>query len=95
MRLLSEDWFSEIDPEEIQIKSKLYAGLHFGLPNWQKDAILPDDSDRKLLRSFLPLFVEDKKLQIKNEINFLMKWIRSETNDYHSFKMKNCNDFMI
>ena len=65
INLLEKGWFSSIN---IKSKSaKLFAGLYFGIPSWQKKAVLPDDADRKPLRSFLPDFV--KKIIMKSKRN--------------------------
>ena len=49
--------------------------------------ILPDDSDKKLLRENLPLFIDKNQKSIMREIKLTRKWIKRDKKDYHSFKM--------
>ena len=73
----------------------MFTGLYFGIPNWQKDAVLPDDAYRKTLRKDLPKFINSKNKVIKKEINLIQEWIESGERDYHTFKIKNSNEFAL
>ena len=94
-KFLEGDWYKSIKLKTIQSKSKLFAGLFFGIPYWQKDVVLPDDSDRKLLRNEIPNFVKKNRSVINREIKFIKKWLISKNIDYHTYKMENSNKFAI
>ena len=61
----------------------------YGIPAWQKSFILPDDSDRKLLREKVPFLIKYKSKIIKKEINLIKRWINSDSKVYHNFKIQN------
>ncbi len=86
--LLTKDWFKNIDKNNTARNAKLFAGLYFGIPYWQKGGILPDDPLRKNLRESLPKFVKINSKIIKKEIKHIQDWLNSGTIDYHSYKMK-------
>ena len=92
---LTKNCFSLVDIKESEKNAKLFAGLYFGIPYWQKNGILPDDADRKLLRKHLPKFIKNNRNIIKKEIKYLKAWIKSESIDYHTFKMKKSNKYTI
>ncbi len=89
LQLLKTKWYEKTNSEKIKAKAELFAGLRFGIPYWQKDALLPDDSDREILREFLPKFIISNKITIKKEINLLKKWLKSDKIDYHTYKVTN------
>ena len=92
---LSKDWFNKINKKKIESKAKLFAGLYFGIPDWQKNAVLPDDAFRQSLRAKLPKHIKKNKKIIIKEINLIKKWVNSGTIDYHTFKMKNSNKYSL
>jgi len=92
---LTQDWYKSVDKKKIESNAKLFTGLYFGIPNWQKDAVLPDDAYRKTLRKDLPKFINSKNKVIKKEINLIQEWIESGERDYHTFKIKNSNEFAL
>ena len=53
-----------------------------------KNCILPDDSDKKLLRERLPFLIDNKSKIIKKEIELMKKWINSDSKVYHNFKIE-------
>ncbi len=95
LNYLTKDWFNFINLDRTQKNAKLFAGLYFGVPRWQKHGILPDDADRNLLRVFLPNFIKENSLILKKEIKFIREWIDSESIDYHTYKMKNSKKYTI
>ena len=63
--------------------------MFYGIPRWQKNLILPDDADRKILREKLPDLVKNQKKIIHKEVSLIRKWINSESKVYHIFKIEN------
>mgnify|MGYP001342976629 CR=1 FL=1 len=95
LKNLGEDWFFSVDVKQNEKNAKLFAGLYFGIPLWQKNGVLPDDADRKLLRTYLPRFIKNKESIIKKEIKFIKSWIDMETIDYHTYKMNKSKRYTI
>ena len=93
LNFLTKDWFKNIDKKKIESNAKLFAGFYFGIPYWQKGAILPDDAFRKTLRAKLPKFINLNSKIIKKEIKSINDWINLGTVDYHSYKMKKSSKY--
>lgn len=93
LELLTKNWYDSVKIEQAKSKAQLFAGLYFGIPYWQKDIVLPDDSDKEILRRTLPEIIFRKKNLIKKEILFLKKWLNSNEIDYHTFKMENSKKY--
>ena len=91
--LLTKNWFELINFDKAKKNAMLFAGLFYGIPTWQKNCILPDDSDKKLLRAKLPYLIKNKRKIIKKEIKLMKKWINSESKFYHNFKIENSKIF--
>ena len=88
LKNLTKEWYNSVDIESSTKNARLYTGLYFGIPYWQKNDVLPDDSDRKLLRAYLPRFTKENSKSIKKEVDCLKSWLNSGSIDYHSFKMQ-------
>ncbi len=86
--LLTKNWFELINFEKAKKNANLFAGIFFGIPSWQKNCILPDDSNKKLLREKLPYLIKNKSKIIKKEIQLMKKWINSDSKVYHNFKIE-------
>ena len=87
LELLKTNWYDNFNIEETKSKAKLFAGAYFCIPDWQKNALLPDDVDRKILRKVLPKFVLKNKSIIKKEILLIEEWLASESLDYNTYKL--------
>jgi len=87
--LLTKNWFELTNFEKAKENALLFAGLFYGIPAWQKSFILPDDSDKKLLREKLPFLIKYKSKIIKKEIKLIKRWINSDSKVYHNFKIQN------
>ena len=92
---LSFKWQKTTNQKLAQTKANLFAGIFYGIPEWQKEGIMPDDSDTDKLRKKLPIFIKNKKNIISKEIKLIRKWIDSDNFDYHSFKIVNSKKFAI
>ena len=73
--------------EETSLKAKLIAAAYFRDADWQKNALLPDDVDRKLLRRVLTQFIVEKKFIIQREISLIEEWLSSNSRDYNTYKI--------
>ena len=91
--LLTTNWFDKVNITKTKNQAELFSGIFFGIPNWQRDLILPDDGDKKLLRQKIPYFVRNESELIGKEINLIKRWMNSTSNDYHGFKILNNKKF--
>ena len=89
LELLKTKWYEKINIPEIKQNANLFAGVYFGLPDWQGNALLPDDSEKEVLRKKLPVFIKENNQIIKKEIALIKKWLSNNNVDYHTFKMLN------
>lgn len=93
LELITTKWYESVDIEKAKSNAQLFAGIYFGIPKWQKNIVLPDDSDKLELRKILPEFISLNKNLIKKEIEFMRKWLGSNSVDYHTYKMENSKSF--
>ena len=93
LRLLNEPWYHSLDLKKTKLKAKLFAGMFFGIPTWQKSTLIPDDADTEELRLKLPKLIEENKNALNNEIKLLRKWIKSDMSCFNTFKMSIYNNF--
>ena len=87
LELLKTKWYEKINIQEIKENANFFAGVYFGLPDWQENAILPDDSERELLRKELPEFIDKNNQIINKEISLIKKWLTNDSIDYNTFKV--------
>lgn len=87
VEILGSNWTENINVENISENAKIFAGLYFCAPLWQKNLIIPDDCYGDEIEKMI-LNNLDKKLNfVDNEIECLKNWIDSEFSGYHTFKM--------
>ena len=89
LHLLNNKWYENINIKKTKGKAELFAGMFFGIPKWQENSLLPDDSDKEKLRCKIPELINSKSKIIKKEITLINKWLNSDLKDYHSFKILN------
>ncbi len=92
LELLKTKWYEDVNIQEIKANAKLFAGVYFGIPDWQKNGVLPDDSERAKLRKILPNFIKENQHIIKKEIKTIQDWLSSGNIDYHTYKMINSDE---
>ena len=91
--LLTKTWHTSIDLKKAKLRARLFAGLFFGIPNWQKTLVIPDDCDNEKLREKLPIIISNNQKLIKKEVKLIREWINRNTNCYHTYKMLNSSNF--
>ena len=90
---LTKQWHTSIDLEKAKLKARLFAGMFFGIPNWQKKLVIPDDCDAQKLREKLPIIISKNQSLINKEIKLIREWLEQDTNCYHTFKMLNNSNY--
>tara|TARA_A100001035_G_C27786500_1_gene504695 strand:+ start:1424 stop:3040 length:1617 start_codon:yes stop_codon:yes gene_type:complete len=95
VNLLSKNWFLDIDQEKIKRNAKIFAGLYFCCPTWQKRLIMPHDINQKEIKDIILDSLESKSDIISYEIQNIKKWIDSNALGYHIFNMLNANEYSL
>ncbi len=95
INLLSKNWLQNINQENIKRNAKIFAGLYFCCPSWQKKLIMPHDVNRREVKDIILGSLESKSDFIKEEINNIKKWIDSDSLGYHTFNILNADNFSI
>ncbi|OUU22495.1 MAG: hypothetical protein CBB97_15085 [Candidatus Endolissoclinum sp. TMED37] len=86
-------WWIEEDKKKNKELSDIFAGYYFCVPKEENSVFLPNDSDQtKLFKIHADLLKNHRNL-IESEIKMMRKWIYSDLNHYHVFKMKNAKDY--
>ena len=95
IELLSSDWLSNIDSKKISKNAKIFSGIYFCTPEWQKNLIMPDDSNRSDLEEMIYKDLYKKSELINKEVNLIRTWLDSESFGYHTFKMLSTNSYSL
>ena len=93
LKLIMNKWYESINLEKAKFKARLFAGMFFGIPLWQKKLVIPDDADTKKLRENLPEIISKNKRLINKEIKLIRNWLDTDTNCYHTYKILNSKNF--
>lgn len=89
--LLTKKWYENIDLDKAKYNAEIFSGMFYGIPKWQENLILPDDSDKSLLAKNLPKLVKYQNKLIYKEIKLIKKWLNSDSKVYQNFKIENNN----
>ncbi|NBT86555.1 MAG: hypothetical protein EBT45_08725 [Alphaproteobacteria bacterium] len=95
IRLLQKKWWLGLDKEKTQNSALEYAGMYFCAPKWQKTILMPDDSDRIGLVNHLQKINFESNRSIIKEVSLLKAWLSSKNRWYHSYKMKNAQNYIM
>lgn len=88
LELLGSAWFNHVDVESAKRRAEIFAGWYFCVPDWQADALMPDDSDRDLQKHRLVDLIENQHSCVRREIELIRAWMMAKEHGYHTFKMK-------
>lgn len=95
LELLGSDWFNRVDVRSARRRAEIFAGWYFCVPDWQAEAIMPDDSDRTHLRKQMARQIGENGSYIHREIGLIREWIIAGEHGYHTFKMKQAKDYSL
>jgi hypothetical protein len=95
IRLLQKKWWLGIDKVKTQNSALEFAGMYFCAPHWQKPILMPDDSDRIGLVNHLEKINFESNRSIIKEVGVLKTWLISNNRWYHSYKMKNAQNYIL
>jgi hypothetical protein len=88
---LRRSWWEELDMQKSQELAKVYAGIYWGKPLWQKSFEYEDDTLQWKLYKTIPEALLNNSKILDTEARILRKWIMAGDIHYHSFKMMHCD----
>lgn len=95
VEMLRSNWTDNIKSENISRTAKIFAGLYFCAPLWQKNLIMPDDCYKKEIEDMIKNNLDKKYDFLNIEIECLRNWIDSDYSGYHTFKMINEQNYSL
>ena len=90
---LKSFWWLAEDKNKNQELSNIFAGYYFCVPKEENSIFLPNDSDQTKLYKIHADLLDHQKNLIEEEIKMMKRWINSDINHYHIFKMRNAKDY--
>lgn len=95
LSLLTTDWWKEMDVEENSRLAKIFAGAYWGIPSWQKEWQLSDDSEQWNIYKTGPSLIDNNRDVIHKEIQMVQQWYDSGHPHYHTYKMIQSDSYFV
>lgn len=95
LSLLSSDWFDNLDPSACARRAAIFSGWYFCTPEWQRDAVLPDDSKQVRMYPALLRQLNDCRDVIETEVQMIRSWYESGEPFYHTYKMRQADAYRL
>ena len=95
LALLADEWWKQMDMTAARERALVVSALFWGVPEWQGNFILQDDSLQDALFSRIPEIVLENRGAAEREIEELRNWYQSDQVNIHHYKMLNADDFRI
>jgi hypothetical protein len=92
---LSSDWWKDWPVEDARAQAELAAGIYFGLPDWQEEFVLSDDSMQGKIYEGLEAFFDRNVAPMNREAEELRSWYLSGHRYYHMYKVFRAQRFRI
>lgn len=86
-------WWEKLNLEQTKYRAEILSGWHFCQPAWKAGYRLGDDFSQSDLYLTMPDLIENKAEQIRIEISRIRSWWASQEAGYHSYLMKNSEDY--
>jgi len=90
---LTGEWWTELDLKYTKDRARVFAGLAYCRPKWQKNFVLQDDSAQWSSCKHIPELWTTNKDEIEHEVETVRGWFHSEYRDYHLYKMSRATEF--
>jgi hypothetical protein len=94
LALLASRWWDETDRREAARRAMIFAGWHFGMPSWQRDFVLQDDSVQWPIFGTVPALFAGSGSVIEREVRSTRDWFRSGHRFYHTWKMSHADGYV-
>lgn len=83
---LAHEWWMDIDKQTAARGASIFAGFYFGIPGWQTNFVMDDDSKQSRLYPRLKELLE-RKQDLIAEVNQVRAWLASDSRFLHTYKM--------
>jgi hypothetical protein len=93
LALLGSQWWDTIDRSKAARRAMIFAGWYFGVPSWQADFVLQDDSVQWPIFESVPDLFERSGSSIEREVGSIREWFHSGHRFYHTWKMSRTDEF--
>ncbi|HEY9080149.1 hypothetical protein [Magnetovibrio sp.] len=90
---LSQPWWNEIDVKTAKARADVFAGLYFGVPEWQDDFMMKDDSQSQNLMKHIPDLLGNNTAALATELGTIQRWYFTSHGQYHTYKMFSASSF--
>lgn len=94
LELLGTQWWSEMDGEKNATLARIFSGVYWGIPLWQKEWLLGDDSEQWRIYQTAPNLIDNNRHVITQEIEMVRKWYASRRPHYHAYKMIHSDSYL-
>ena len=91
--LLSKNWLLNFNSEEFQRNAKIFAGLYFCCPKWQKNLLMRQDIYQNENKKNIFDYIDRKSDLISEEIKNIQNWLDSDYTQYQTFNMLNSYEY--
>lgn len=88
IKKLQTKWWSNFEAKKFQTRCCVFAGWMYGIPDWQKNFLLPDDSNKDDNCQQIKLILQNNSITIEKELQLIRHWFKSEEKVYHPYKLK-------
>jgi hypothetical protein len=92
--LLGSRWWDGIDRGEAARRAMIFAGWYFGMPSWQKEFVLQDDSVQWRIFDTVPALFAGSGSVIEREVRSIREWFDSGHRFYHTWKMSHADGYV-
>ena len=89
VKKIKSNWWDNFDEKKSYYKSCLTAGWVYGVPDWQKSLIFPDDVHKDDNCKSIIKILKNNPKEVNKEIIYIREWYKSSEKLYNVFKLKN------
>lgn len=86
---LQRKWWLDFDANKSWTRCCVFGAWMYGIPEWQKNFLLPDDSDKDENCLKIKSLFKNNQAAISKELYFIRQWYKSKDKAYHAFKLNN------
>ncbi|MGE5506103.1 MAG: hypothetical protein ACM31L_16905 [Actinomycetota bacterium] len=94
MDALRRRWWEGLMTPAVDRRAHLFAGMHFGGPDWQRGFVLPDDAEKDDAYKHMPRLFTKYRDVVEREMDEIVAWHQSGQSYYHPFKMMRAEGFV-
>ncbi|MBF0283620.1 MAG: hypothetical protein HQL51_04080 [Magnetococcales bacterium] len=93
---LGGPWWERLDPEQTRRKARIFAGVVFGVPEWQGGLIMEDDARQTANYPAMPELLSQNREALERELSTIRQWFDSDAEcNYHTYKMMQARTYRL